>query len=233
MSATLLQANGVGMRFGGFQALADVDFDVRENSVACIIGPNGAGKSTFLNIITGTLAPTAGAVQFGGHAIAGLPPHRIARLGIARKFQIPSVFPTMTVGENIEVALWGGRSTADSAEMLDMVGLSARWQVLAGDLAHGEKQWLEIGMAIATDPKLLLLDEPTAGMTPEETRATADLVRRLSSRCAIVAVEHDINFVRALDADTLVLHQGRFFRRAPFAEIEADEAVRHLYLGRR
>lgn len=233
MNAILLQADGIGMRFGGFQALAEVDYDVKENSVACIIGPNGAGKSTFLNIITGTLAPTAGSVRFASHAIAGLPPHRIARLGIARKFQIPSVFPTMTVGENIDVALWGGRATESAAEMLDMIGLSTRRQTLAGDLAHGEKQWLEIGMAIATGPKLLLLDEPTAGMTPEETRATADLVHRLSSRCAIVAVEHDINFVRALDADTLVLHQGRFFRRAPFAEIEADDAVRDVYLGRR
>ena len=233
MSGTLLQAEGIGMRFGGFQALSGVDFDVKENSVACIIGPNGAGKSTFLNIITGTLTPTAGTVRFAGQAIAGLAPHRIARLGIARKFQIPSVFPSMTVAENVEVALWGGRSPAGIDEMLEIIGLSRRRLDLAGDLAHGEKQWLEIGMAIATGPKLLLLDEPTAGMTPEETRATAELIHRLSSRCTVVAVEHDINFVRALDTDTLVLHQGQFFRRAPFVEIEADEAVRDVYLGRR
>ncbi|WP_235999577.1 ATP-binding cassette domain-containing protein [Bradyrhizobium uaiense] len=224
---------GVSVKFGGLTALSDIDYSITSRSLACIIGPNGAGKSTFLNVLTGTLRPSIGSVAFRGRDIGGLALHRISRLGIARKFQIPSVFPSLSVAENMDVARWGAAREPDETDVLEMVGLSARRDVKAADLSHGEKQWLEIGMAIAASPKLLLLDEPTAGMTSQETQATAALLHRLKRHTAIIAVEHDISFVRALDTDTLVLHQGRLFRRGPFSEIEADEAVRDVYLGRR
>ena len=234
MSDVLLQAENVGIRFGGLQALEGLNLTVRDRELCCIIGPNGAGKSTFLNLLTGTLRPTSGSVRFLGHDIAGLPLHRIARLGIARKFQIPSVFPSLSVEDNLKVARWGAPSPARPVgELLDLVALGSRAATLAGELAHGQKQWLEIGMALAIEPRLLLLDEPTAGMTPQETMATAQMLLRLKGEFSIVAVEHDIRFVRALNCETLVLHQGRRLRSGPFHDIETDEMVRDVYLGRR
>ena len=234
MSDVLLQAENVGIRFGGLQALEGLNLTVRDKELCCIIGPNGAGKSTFLNLLTGTLRPTSGSVRFLGHDIAGLPLHRIARLGIARKFQIPSVFPSLSVEDNLKVARWGAPSPARPVgELLDLVALGSRAATLAGELAHGQKQWLEIGMALAIEPRLLLLDEPTAGMTPQETLATAEMLLRLKGEFSIVAVEHDIRFVRALNCETLVLHQGRRLRSGPFHDIETDEMVRDVYLGRR
>ncbi|RWM79492.1 MAG: ATP-binding cassette domain-containing protein [Mesorhizobium sp.] len=234
MSDVLLQAENVGIRFGGLQALEALSLTVRDKELYCIIGPNGAGKSTFLNVLTGTLRPTSGSVRFLGQDIAGLPLHRIARLGIARKFQIPSVFPSLSVEDNLNVARWSVSSPARPVgELLDLVALGKRAATLAGELAHGQKQWLEIGMALAIEPRLLLLDEPTAGMTPQETLATAEMLLRLKGEFSIVAVEHDIRFVRALNSETLVLHQGRRLRSGPFHDIEADEMVRDVYLGRR
>ncbi|WP_095080870.1 ATP-binding cassette domain-containing protein [Mesorhizobium sophorae] len=234
MSDVLLQAENVGIRFGGLQALEALDLTVRDKELCCIIGPNGAGKSTFLNVLTGTLRPTSGSVRFLGRDIAGLPLHRIARLGIARKFQIPSVFPSLSVEDNLKVARWGAPSPVRPvAELLELVALGNRAATLAGELAHGQKQWLEIGMALAIEPRLLLLDEPTAGMTPQETLATAEMLLRLKGEFSIVAVEHDIRFVRALNCETLVLHQGRRLRSGPFHDIETDEMVRDVYLGRR
>lgn len=234
MSDVLLQAENVGIRFGGLQALEALDLTVRDKELCCIIGPNGAGKSTFLNVLTGTLRPTSGSVRFLGRDIAGLPLHRIARLGIARKFQIPSVFPSLSVEDNLKVARWGAPSPVRPvAELLELVALGDRAATLAGELAHGQKQWLEIGMALAIEPRLLLLDEPTAGMTPQETLATAEMLLRLKGEFSIVAVEHDIRFVRALNCETLVLHQGRRLRSGPFHDIETDEMVRDVYLGRR
>jgi ABC-type uncharacterized transport system ATPase subunit len=234
MSDILLQAENVGIRFGGLQALEALNLTVRDKELCCIIGPNGAGKSTFLNVLTGTLRPTSGSVRFLGHDIAGLPLHRIARLGIARKFQIPSVFPNLSVEDNLKVARWGAPSPVRPvSELLELVALTNRAATLAGELAHGQKQWLEIGMALAIEPRLLLLDEPTAGMTPQETLATAEMLLRLKGEFSIVAVEHDIRFVRALNCETLVLHQGRRLRSGPFHDIETDEMVRDVYLGRR
>ncbi|MBZ9995089.1 ATP-binding cassette domain-containing protein [Mesorhizobium sp. BH1-1-4] len=234
MSDVLLQAENVGIRFGGLQALEGLNLTVRDKELCCIIGPNGAGKSTFLNVLTGTLRPTSGSVRLLGHDIAGLPLHRIARLGIARKFQIPSVFPSLSVEDNLQVARWGAPSPARPiCELMELVALTNRADTLAGALAHGQKQWLEIGMALAIEPRLLLLDEPTAGMTPQETLATAEMLLRLKGEFSIVAVEHDIRFVRALNCETLVLHQGRRLRSGPFHDIEADEMVRDVYLGRR
>ncbi|WP_192248320.1 ATP-binding cassette domain-containing protein [Mesorhizobium caraganae] len=234
MSDVLLKAENIGIRFGGLQALEGLNLMVRDKELCCIIGPNGAGKSTFLNVLTGTLRPTSGSVRFLGHDIAGLPLHRIARLGIARKFQIPSVFPSLSVEDNLKVARWGAPSPVRPVgELLELIALGNRAATPAGELAHGQKQWLEIGMALAIEPRLLLLDEPTAGMTPQETLATAEMLLRLRGEFSIVAVEHDIRFVRALNCETLVLHQGRRLRSGPFHDIEADEMVRDVYLGRR
>lgn len=234
MSDVLLQAENVGIRFGGLQALEALNLTVRDKELCCIIGPNGAGKSTFLNVLTGTLRPTSGSVRFLGRDIAGMPLHRIARLGIARKFQIPSIFPSLSVEDNLKVARWGVPSPVRPVgELLELVALGDRAATLAGELAHGQKQWLEIGMALAIEPRLLLLDEPTAGMTPQETLATAEMLLRLKGEFSIVAVEHDIRFVRALNCETLVLHQGRRLRSGPFHDIETDEMVRDVYLGRR
>ncbi|MET2831568.1 ATP-binding cassette domain-containing protein [Mesorhizobium shangrilense] len=234
MSDVLLHAENVGIRFGGLQALEALNLTVRDKELCCIIGPNGAGKSTFLNVLTGTLRPTSGSVRFLGRDIAGLPLHRIARLGIARKFQIPSIFPSLSVEDNLKVARWGVPAPVRPlSELLELVALTNRAATLAGELAHGQKQWLEIGMALAIEPRLLLLDEPTAGMTPQETLATAEMLLRLKGEFSIVAVEHDIRFVRALNCETLVLHQGRRLRSGPFHDIETDEMVRDVYLGRR
>lgn len=236
MTQKLLSVRNLYRRFGGLVAVRDVTFDLAEREMKCVIGPNGAGKSTFLNLICGTLRPSAGQVFFDGHDITAMPLHTIARNGIARKFQVPSVFERLSVRDNLEVAQRGTRrlrsGTISIVEILDLLALSDISDKRAGDLAHGQKQWLEIGMAMATDPKLLLLDEPTAGMTVEESLRTADLLKAARDRFAVIAIEHDMRFVRAMACDTAVLHQGALIAEGPFAEIEQNPMVRDVYLGR-
>lgn len=233
MTQKLLSVRNLQRRFGGLLAIKDVTLDLAEREMKCVIGPNGAGKSTFLNLICGTLKPTSGQVFFDGKDITGMQLHTIARNGIARKFQVPSVFERLSVRDNLEVARRGKRGTGTSiAEILDLLSLSDITGKRAGDLAHGQKQWLEIGMAMATDPKLLLLDEPTAGMTVEESLRTADLLKAARDHFAVIAIEHDMRFVRALDCDTAVLHQGALIAEGPFVEIERNPMVRDVYLGR-
>ena len=240
MSAPLLEAHDVGIRFGGLQALSQVSFSVGAGTIACIIGPNGAGKSTFLNILTGTLHPTEGSVRVDGVDLAGLSLHAISRLGVARKFQIPSVFPSLSVRQNVQVAVWGGdkgRRPAErrsEADILDLIGLTARAEVPAGTLAHGEKQWLEIGMLLATNPKLLLVDEPAAGMTDEETHRTGELLLSLAGKHSLIIVEHDMAFVKqiAKNGTVTVLHQGSVLCEGSFDEVQSNQKVREVYLGR-
>lgn len=236
MTQKLLSVRNLQRRFGGLVAIREITLDLAEREIKCVIGPNGAGKSTFLNLICGTLKPTSGQVLFAGRDITGMPLHTIARNGIARKFQVPSVFERLSVRDNLEVARRGTRKARGGdisvAEILDLLTLSEVSEKRAGDLAHGQKQWLEIGMAMATSPKLLLLDEPTAGMTVEESLRTADLLRAARDRFAVIAIEHDMRFVRALDCDTAVLHQGTLIAEGPFAEIEQNPMVRDVYLGR-
>jgi urea ABC transporter ATP-binding protein UrtD len=237
MSASLLQAESLAVRFGGIVAVADVSLTLQPGELRCIIGPNGAGKSSFFNMLAGTLRPSSGRIRFEDRDLAGQPPQDFARRGISRKFQAPCLFENMTVRDNLDVA----RRTRGSAvlrlqridAMLDRLGLTDVVEVAARDLAHGQKQWLEIGMALMAEPKLLLLDEPTAGMTTEETQKTAQLLLGLQDRMAILAIEHDMEFVRALACQTLVMHQGRVIASGPFAQIEADTLVREIYLGRR
>ena len=232
----LLLGRNLHKRFGGIVAVDDVSISIAPFQVKCIIGPNGAGKSSLFNVLCGALEPDSGELIFEGRTVAGLALHEFSRAGIARKFQIPSVFDSLTVEQNLETAVLRPGSAADlSARIEAMLALIDQTRIRdrpAGTLAHGHKQWLEIGMALMSEPKLLLLDEPTAGMTLEETRRTAELVERLAERTAVMAIEHDMGFVRALDCHTTVMHQGRIIVEGAFADIECDDLVRDVYLGR-
>jgi urea ABC transporter ATP-binding protein UrtD len=237
MSRPLLAGHALHRHFGGISAVRGVDLEVDRGELRCIIGPNGAGKSTLLNMLCGTLAPSSGTIELEGKSLVGLKLHEFVREGVSRKFQVPSVFETMTVRDNLEVArpgrYAGSRPVLSIDEVLELLGLANHAETRAGELAHGQKQWLEVGMALVTAPKLLLLDEPTAGMTAEETQRTAGLLQHLKADLTIIAIEHDMRFVRALDCHTMVMHQGQVIAEGPFAAIEEDETVRDVYLGRK
>jgi urea ABC transporter ATP-binding protein UrtD len=237
----LLEIKGVHKNFGGVVALDGIDLSLAAGDLACIIGPNGCGKTTLLNVVSGAFPPDAGEVWFRGENISGLSPHRIARKGIGRKFQVPGIYPALTVAENLEVPLtarpsarrWHFARHERLSELLKLIQLADKAQVFAAVLAHGEKQWLEIGMLLASDTELILLDEPTAGMTITETERTADLIRQVSesARKTILAIEHDMNFVRRLECRVMVMMRGRAFREGSFADVQADPDVRKAYLG--
>jgi urea ABC transporter ATP-binding protein UrtD len=237
MSRPLLAGHDLHRHFGGISAVQGVSLEVEQGDLRCIIGPNGAGKSTLLNMLCGTLTPSSGSIELEGKSLVGLKLHEFVREGVSRKFQVPSVFETMTVRDNLEVArpgrYAGSRPVPDVDEVLELLGLAIHAEIRAGELAHGQKQWLEVGMALVTAPKLLLLDEPTAGMTAEETQRTAGLLQHLKGDLTIIAIEHDMRFVRALDCHTMVMHQGQVIAEGPFAAIEEDETVRDVYLGRK
>ncbi len=236
MSGALLSALNITKRFGGIVAVNDVSIAIAPREIKCIIGANGAGKSTLFNVLCGSERATSGSVSFEGVDISRLKLHQFSRIGIARKFQIPSVFESLSVERNLAVAMLGEPTRGEIEErvedILALVALAPRRDLIAGNLAHGEKQWLEIGMALMSGPKLLLLDEPTAGMTPDETQATASLIHTLKTRTAVIAIEHDMAFVRALQCQTYVMHQGRLIAEGDFGAIEKDTLVRDVYLGR-
>lgn len=236
MTPELLQASDLTMTFGGISAVRGVSIRIEAGDLRCIIGPNGAGKSTVFNMLAGSIRPTGGNILFEGRSIVGRAVHEFARLGIARKFQVPSLFGSLTVRENLDVAMQRGPQGRERGERIDrtleLLELTDRQAMRAGDLAHGQKQWLEIGMALMTQPRLLLLDEPTAGMGPEETQRTARLLLGIKGQTTIIAIEHDMHFVRALACPTLVMHQGRIVAEGSFEEIERSELVRDVYLGR-
>jgi urea transport system ATP-binding protein len=228
-----LKLDRVSKQFGNLAAVNGVSEVFSAGELICVIGPNGAGKSTLLNMICGTLRPSAGSISFGNAAIDGLPPESIARLGIARKFQVPSVFESLSVADNLRLALPASAPSASVEELLDKVHLRIDREVLAADLPHGKKQWLEIGIALAMNPRVLLLDEPTAGLSVDETRDTARFLRDLKGRVTVVVIEHDMAFVRELSARTIVMHHGSVIASGPFEAIENDDTVRDVYLGRR
>ncbi len=233
---TLLETQDLQKHFGGLRVTDRVDFGLEEGEIHCLIGPNGAGKSTLFRLILGEYAPSAGRILYAGEDITALPPYARIRRGISVKFQVPGVFPALTVHHNLLIALQHhlqGRSLdAEVDRLLRFLNLhDDAWQ-RAGSLSHGQKQWLEIGMAVAVKPRLLLLDEPTAGMSPEETRATGEMVHALNADgVTVLAVEHDMSFVRHVAARVTVLHMGRIFAQGSIAEIEADERVAAIYLG--
>ena len=232
------------MRFGGLTAVNNVDIAVSAGEIRAIIGPNGAGKSTFFNCVTGVLRPTAGRIIFDGEDIAGLPPNLISRKAIARSYQITNILPGATVLENVRIAAqsrhhnWSllrhYRSFGDVIDkaraVLASVGLDGKEEELASNLSHGEQRNLEIAVALATEPKLLCLDEPTAGMSVMETHATVELVRRIAANLTILIVEHDMEVVMGLARTITVLHYGEVLAEGTPAEIQANPRVQEVYL---
>lgn len=233
-TAPLLSVEAVSKRFGGLTAVDNVSLKAYAGQMQCIIGANGAGKSTLFNMLCGALKPSEGTIHFRGTDITRLPLHRIARLGISRKFQVPSIFDELTVEDNLDLASKEHGSAAETRvnEILETIQLSGQRFVKAANLAHGQKQWLEIGIALMPVPELLLLDEPTAGMTREETRKTAELLKEVQQGITTIVIEHDMSFVRRLNCHTIVLHQGKLLREGEFSEIEQDQVVREVYLGK-
>ena len=232
-SIPVLTLDHVHKNFGTFTANTDVCEVFAPGELICIIGPNGAGKSTLLNMICGTLPLSEGAIFFGETRIDGRAPEQIAKLGIARKFQVPSVFESLSVIDNLRLAAPANTTGLQFEALLAKVHLSDDGNVLAADLPHGKKQWLEIGMALAMNPKVLLLDEPTAGLSVDETRDTARFLKALEGEVTVIVIEHDMAFVRELGARTIVLHHGKVIASGPFEVIEHNEMVRDVYLGRR
>ena len=234
--AELLQFKSVSRRFGGFTAVGDVDFGVAQGEVHCLIGPNGAGKSTLFKLAVGTYTPTSGTVHFRGHNVTHEAPFARVQRGMSIKMQAPSVFRALPVRQNLHIAMQHHVPLPDLSReeerLLALLGLGADATRLAGELSHGQQQWLEIGMAMALKPTLLLLDEPTAGLSPEETFRTGELVLRLvAGGVTVLAVEHDMAFVRQIATRVTVLHLGQVFAHGSVAEIVADSRVAEIYLG--
>ncbi|KDS92111.1 branched-chain amino acid ABC transporter ATP-binding protein [Halorubrum saccharovorum] len=232
--STMLATKQLTKNFGGLTAVDSVDFSVAEGEIRCLIGPNGAGKSTLLELITGQLDPSDGDIYFDGEDLTGLDTHKRIDTGISVKFQSPHVYENLTVEENLRVPLQRTDRDVERvlAETLDRIALAEKAETGASELSHGEKQRLEIGMAVTLEPKLMLLDEPVAGMSVDETDDVADLIRSLhDDGMTFVVVEHDMEFVRRISEQVTVLNQGKIFRQGPIEEIEADEDVRRIYLG--
>jgi urea transport system ATP-binding protein len=243
---SLLYLDGVTVSFDGFRALNGLSLVIYDGELRTIIGPNGAGKTTMMDVITGKTRPDTGDVMFDGRVdLTRLDEAAIANLGIGRKFQKPTVFENLTVLDNLDLALknergiWRtlvARTQREDARRIDealaTVGLSAQRGERAGNLSHGQKQWLEIGMLLVQDTQLILLDEPVAGMTDHETEKTAELIREIVGRHTVVVVEHDMEFVRSLDAKTTVLHEGRVLAEGTIEAVQNNPEVIEVYLGR-
>ncbi len=245
MSDAILAVDDLVVSFDGVRVLDELSLRIGYSELRFLIGPNGAGKTTLLDVITGRVRPVRGTVVFDGRV--DVRRHRgdeLARLGIGRKFQAPSVFPELTVRENLTVAANGsapllrllGRTPATVADRvartLALIGLGERASVRAGLLSHGEKQWLEIGIVLVQEPKLLLLDEPAAGMTRAERDRTGYLLQQISTDRSVLVIEHDMQFVRQFSATVTVLHAGRVLTEGPMAMVQANEQVIDVYLGR-
>ncbi|MGB0696718.1 MAG: urea ABC transporter ATP-binding protein UrtD [Rhodospirillaceae bacterium] len=245
-SATILYVNGVSVSFDGFKALNNLSLTLKPGEMRAIIGPNGAGKTTMMDIITGKTRPDSGEVFFDGTVdLRTLDEASIAELGIGRKFQKPTVFESHTVWDNLWLSLkddrrvfptlfgmLDGKGKKRIDEILGIIGLGDRRDVIAAGLSHGQKQWLEIGMLLAQDPKVLLVDEPVAGMTDDETAQTARLLKEISGDHSVVVVEHDMTFVRDLDVRVTVLHEGSVLAEGSLDHVSANERVIEVYLGR-
>ena len=241
----LLELREVSVSFDGFWALKDLSLCLKAGELRAVIGPNGAGKTTFLDVITGKLRPTSGEVLYRGRNLLGLAEHQIARLGIGRKFQTPRVYQNLSCRRNLQLAackgasplqLLIGRDSHKQRErvqrLLSLVGLETQAQQLAGGLSHGQKQWLEIAILLAQDPQLLLVDEPVAGLSDEETARTASLLRELSGEHTVLVIEHDMDFIRDLRAPVTVLHEGHVLCEGSMQQVQSDPRVIEVYLGR-
>ena len=236
VGSPILETHGLTMRFGGVTAVDGADFALANGELRCLIGPNGAGKSTFFKCLIGQLRPTAGRVLIGGIDVTGAEPHAIARRGIAIKTQVPSLFDGLSAAENIRLAArrhHGRKETGDAvAAILERIGLRDEAAKQVGLLPHGHRQWLELGIVLASNPRLMLLDEPTAGMTQHEVHQTAELIRDIARDRTIIVVEHDMQFIRMIAERVTVFHQGRILAEDTMDAIMADERVRDVYLGK-
>lgn len=232
----ILQTRQLNKYFGGLHVTGNVDFDLKQGEMHCLIGPNGAGKSTFFRLILGEHQPDSGQILFAGEDITRAKPFQRIRKGISVKFQVPGIFKELSTRQNLVIALQHHVDRLQLDEevdrLLEFLKLSQDHRQLAGNLSHGQKQWLEIGMAIALKPRLLLLDEPTAGMTPDETHATGEMLHRLNADgMTLLAVEHDMAFVRQIAHRVTVLHFGKIFAQGTIDDITADPRVAKIYLG--
>jgi urea transport system ATP-binding protein len=241
----LLRIEHVTVDFDGFKALNDLDLTLEAGSLTVVIGPNGAGKSTMCDTVIGRVRASEGRVLFRGEDITRLAEHLIVGRGVCRKFQTPGVLIGLSVYDNLLIAAakdrrwWASfrpkgteENRRKAEEALVLVGLEERRDALAGELSHGEKQWLEIGMVVATEAELLLLDEPTAGMGAAESTRTAEIIRGLVGKHAVLVIDHDIDFVEQLGGHVVVLHQGHLFKQGSMADIRSDDEVAAIYLGR-
>ncbi|MBP6019236.1 MAG: urea ABC transporter ATP-binding protein UrtD [Burkholderiaceae bacterium] len=244
METNILQIDALTVAFDGFKALNDLSLTIAKNELRVIIGPNGAGKTTFLDVLCGKTRPSSGHVRFRNHDLVRLAEHQIVRAGVARKFQTPSTYEDLTVLENFEISIPKGRGVFGSlffrrdSEVMDRV-LAIATQVFldksldtkAGQLSHGQKQWLEIGMLLIQDPELLLLDEPVAGMSPREREQTAQLLMAIAPGKSIVLIEHDMEFVRSIARTVTVMHQGSVLCSGSLADVQNNARVIEVYLG--
>ena len=231
----VVEARNLSMHFGGVKAVDRVNFNLWENELRCLIGPNGAGKSTFFKCLTGQLTPTAGDVVIRDFTATGRQPHEVARLGVGIKTQVPNLFDGLTVEENVLLSArkWhdAPRARALTATTLERLRIGDIRHHLAGRLAHGQRQWVELGMVVAAEPWLVLLDEPAAGMTHEETERTAELIREINQTATMIVVEHDMQFIRMISSKVTVFHEGRILIEDNMDVVSADPRVREVYLG--
>ncbi|TFH42235.1 MAG: ATP-binding cassette domain-containing protein [Lysobacterales bacterium] len=241
----ILDIEKLTTKVSGYTILKELNLQLHANELRVLLGPNGAGKTTLIDMITGRFKPTSGKIRFLGQDITGQPPDRIFRQGISRKFQVPNLYETLSVFDNIMVSLRGERrvfsnllrkTTSEEADrmwdVLELIHLSDKANDPADTLSHGERQWLEMGMLLASGPKLLLLDEPTTGMTEDGKQQTADMIERIAEDHSVLLVEHDMHVVRKIAKTVTVMHQGQILAEGPLAEIVANETVQQIYLGK-
>ena len=241
----LLELKNVSVSFEGFLALNNQNITLKKGELRAIIGPNGAGKTTFLDVITGKVKPNSGKVLFDGNSLIGKKEHKIARVGVGRKFQSPRVFENLTVEENLEFSVSQSVSTLklitnqatkekkqEIEKLMNVINLTNSSKIKAGSLSHGQKQWLEIAMLLGQKPSLMLVDEPVAGLTDEETELTADLLKSLAGKNTVVVLDHDMEFIRRLESDVTVLNQGTVLCEGKMEKIQSDPKVIEVYLGK-
>ena len=241
----LLELKNISVSFEGFLALNKLNISLKRGELRAIIGPNGAGKTTFLDVITGKVKPNYGEVLFNGDSLIGKKEHKIARVGVGRKFQSPRIFENLTVEENLEFSVSQSVSTLklitskankekkqEIEKLLNIINLTNSSKIKAGSLSHGQKQWLEIAMLLGQKPSLMLVDEPVAGLTDEETELTADLLKSLAGKNTVVVIDHDMEFIRRLETDVTVLNQGKVLCEGKMEKIQNDPKVIEVYLGK-
>jgi urea transport system ATP-binding protein len=244
MSELILMVEDLTVSFDGFQAVDGLNFYVEKDELRCVIGPNGAGKTTLLDMICGKTQPSHGRIRFKRHDLVNMLEYQITRVGVGRKFQTPSVYEDLTVFENLEISYPKRRGILDALffkrdqdllkkidQVAEQIFLHEVLRHKAGQLSHGQKQWLEIGMLLMQDPELLLLDEPVAGMSAKEREQTAELLNGISKGRSIVVIEHDMAFVRMIAHKVTVLHQGKLLAEGSMEEVQSDERVKDVYLG--